>query len=66
MDVRFEGTMPYVNSFGDVPVGQPLLYLNSLMKVSFALNKRHFRDAKQGGFWPRVACDRRLAGRRLV
>ena len=36
---RYERVMPYVNSFGDVPVGEPLLYLNSLMQVSFAYNQ---------------------------
>ena len=34
--------MPYANSFGEVPEGKPLLYLNSLMNVSFALNERNF------------------------
>ena len=34
--------MPYANSFGEVPVGQPLLYLNSLLQVSFALNQGNF------------------------
>ena len=38
----FEGMVPYANSFGEVPVGQPLLYLNSLMQVSFALNQGNF------------------------
>ncbi len=38
----FQGTVPYANSFGDVPVGQPLLYINSLMQVSFALNQGNF------------------------
>ncbi len=36
---RYERVMPYANSFGDVPVGEPLLYLNSLMQVSFAANQ---------------------------
>lgn len=34
----FTGEMPYARTFGDVPEGAPLLYLNSLMNVSFALN----------------------------
>ena len=38
----FHGTMLYANSFGDVPMGKPLLYLNSLMQVSFALNLGNF------------------------
>lgn len=42
----YRGELPYAPSFGDVPEGAPLLYLNSLMNVSFALNvgdfaKRH-------------------------
>jgi len=39
--------MPYVNSFGDVPEGKPLAYLNSLLRLSFALNMDSF--AKQHG-----------------
>ncbi len=38
----FHGEMPYANSFGAVLVGQPLLYLNSLLQVSFALNQGNF------------------------
>ena len=29
----FEGTMPYVSTFGDVPKGETLLYLNSVDNV---------------------------------
>ena len=43
--VVYTGELPYVNTFGDVPEGAPLLYLNSLMCVSFALNMGDF--AKQ-------------------
>lgn len=43
--VVFSGELPYVRTFGDVPEGAPLLYLNSLMNVSFALNQGDF--AKQ-------------------
>ncbi len=46
----YEGEMPYARTFGDVPEGQPLLYLNSLMAVSFALNQGSF--VKEHG----VAC----------
>ena len=52
--VVFAGEMPYVNTFGDVPEGQPLLYLNSLLCVSFALNKGNFAAAHTvgaGGDW---------------
>jgi S-adenosylmethionine hydrolase len=38
----FRGEMPYAKTFGDVPEGAPLLYLNSLMNVSFALNQGDF------------------------
>lgn len=34
---RFEA--PYVATFGDVPPGKPLLFLNSLLEVSVALNQ---------------------------
>lgn len=46
----FAGDLPYARTFGDVPEGAPLLYLNSLMNVSFALNMGDF--AKKHG----VAC----------
>ena len=48
----FRGTLPYANSFGEVPVGQPLLYLNSLMQVSFALNQGNFAAANHVGCGP--------------
>ncbi len=40
--VVYSGEMPYARTFGDVPEGAPLLYLNSLMNVSFALNVGDF------------------------
>jgi hypothetical protein len=40
--VRFAGEMPYAQTFGDVAEGAPLLYLNSLLNVSFALNMGNF------------------------
>lgn len=48
--IIFTGELPYVRTFGDVPEGAPLIYLNSLMNVAVALNQGHF--AKQHG----VAC----------
>jgi len=39
---KYEGEMPYVETFGSVAKNKPLLYLNSLMQVSFALNKGNF------------------------
>ena len=41
----FAGAMPYARTFGDVPKGAPLLYLNSLMNVSCALNQGDFAKA---------------------
>lgn len=43
----FTGEVPYARTFGDVPEGAPLLYLNSLMNVSVALNMGDF--AKKHG-----------------
>ena len=54
IDSFFKGAVPYANSFGDVPVGKPLLYLNSLMNVSFALNEENFAakyNVKSGPGW---------------
>ena len=37
-----------------MPVGQPLLYLNSLMKVSFAINEGNFaatHEIQSGPDW---------------
>lgn len=38
----YQADMPYSATFGDVAKGKPLLYLNSLMQVSFALNQQSF------------------------
>jgi S-adenosylmethionine hydrolase len=35
-------TLPYVKTFMDVPVGEPLLYIDSRGRVGFALNERDF------------------------
>lgn len=50
----WRGVIPYVHTFGDVPEGAPLLYLNSLLNVSFALNMGSFAEKHQlssGGTW---------------
>jgi len=39
---KHESTMPYMATFGGVAKGKPLLYLNSLLQVSFALNMGSF------------------------
>jgi S-adenosylmethionine hydrolase len=33
---------PYRRTFGEVPVGQPLVYINSLMNVAVALNQGNY------------------------
>ncbi len=38
----YQANMPYSATFGAVEKGKPLLYLNSLMQVSFALNQENF------------------------
>jgi len=38
----FQGEVPYVRTFGEVPVGEPLLYFNSLERLSVALNMESF------------------------
>ena len=34
--------MPFEDTFGKLPKGKPLAYLNSLMQLSFALNQQNF------------------------
>jgi S-adenosylmethionine hydrolase len=47
--VIFDAELPYVRTFGDVPEGQPLIYMNSLMNVAFALNQGDFAKAHRIG-----------------
>jgi S-adenosylmethionine hydrolase len=51
--VVFQDRLPYVMSFGAVPEGRPLLYLNSLLEAAVALNmgdfaRRHGLEAGPG------------------
>ncbi|HEY4300853.1 MAG TPA: S-adenosyl-l-methionine hydroxide adenosyltransferase family protein [Candidatus Didemnitutus sp.] len=46
----FTGDLTYLKTFGEVPEGAPLLYLNSLMNVAFALNMGSFVQAHHIGF----------------
>jgi S-adenosylmethionine hydrolase len=39
---KYEGDMPYAETFGAVAKGKPLAYLNSLLQLSFALNMANF------------------------
>lgn len=41
-DVRAALQIAYVNTFGDVPVGDPLLYANSVGMIAAALNQKDF------------------------
>lgn len=38
----YSAVMPFKDTFGNVPKGTPLAYLNSLMQLSFALNQQNF------------------------
>lgn len=40
----FDQVVPFANTFGDVKEGMPLLYWNSLMKLSLALNMGNFAE----------------------
>lgn len=41
-ELVYEGTVPYAASFGDVEKGEPVLYQNSLLNLSLALNWDNF------------------------
>lgn len=40
----WEGSLPYVKSFGDVPLGNNLLFINSSGNLSLAVNQGNFAD----------------------
>jgi len=47
-------TLPYFPTFGRVPVGEPLLYLNSLNNVSLAINQGNYSETfniQSGASW---------------
>lgn len=51
---KYYGKMPYAETFGTVAKNKPLLYLNSLMQVAFALNMGNFSETYHiysGGDW---------------
>ena len=48
----FNGALPYVDTFGAVGMGEPLVYLNSLNNVSLALNQGDFAAAHGIGSGP--------------
>lgn len=41
---KYEDEIPYAETFGSVAKNKPLLYLNSLMQVSLALNQGNFSE----------------------
>ncbi len=43
-EVVLELTVPYHTTFGEIGIGEPLLYLNSLDSVSLAINQGNFAD----------------------
>ncbi|MDO6435009.1 S-adenosyl-l-methionine hydroxide adenosyltransferase family protein [Flavitalea sp. BT771] len=43
----YQGDMPYSATFGAVAVGKPLVYLNSLLQLSFALNQGSFAEVNK-------------------
>jgi S-adenosylmethionine hydrolase len=45
----YEGDAPYSQTFGEVAIGQPLSYLNSLLQLSFALNQGDFASVHKIG-----------------
>lgn len=50
----YEGDAPYSQTFGAVPEGKPLSYLNSLLQLSFALNQGSFANThhiESGSEW---------------
>jgi hypothetical protein len=40
-----EAVAPYQRTFGEVPVGKPLVYVNSLLNIAVALNQRSYAAA---------------------
>ena len=51
----FKGSIPFANTFSDVPEGRPLMYYNSIDSLSFAVNMGSFaatyKVSSGGGNW---------------
>ena len=43
-EITWEGTLPYTKSFGDVPLGDNLLFVNSSGNTSIAVNQGNFAN----------------------
>ena len=53
-EVVYTGVIPLVNTFGEVPQGTPLAYMNSQMNFSLAINEASFADSfriSSGPLW---------------
>ncbi len=44
-EIKWKGNIPYAKSFGDVPVGENLLFVNSSGDLSIAINQGNFAKA---------------------
>ncbi len=42
-----DARIPYERTFGDVPLGKPLVYINSLLNVAIALNQASYAAARK-------------------
>lgn len=51
-EVAFEGPLPYVDTFGDVAEGDPLLYVNSAGTMALAINLGSFAGEHGIGYGP--------------
>ena len=48
----YQDRLPFVNTFGEVPVGDALIYLNSLNQLSLAINQGNFAQVHHIGSGP--------------
>ena len=48
----WQGRVPFGETFGAVPTGQPVLFVNSLLEVAVALNQGNFAAAHHIGSGP--------------
>jgi len=51
-ELIWQGTVPYMKSFGDVPVGDNLLFINSSGDTSIAINQGSFAASNDIGYGP--------------
>jgi S-adenosylmethionine hydrolase len=47
-----DARIPYERTFGEVPIGEPLVYINSLLNVAVALNQANYAAAHKIGSGP--------------